>query len=314
MHSTTSLFPDLPPELRNEIYAYLCSPSTSNPTPQNTHLPLGLKVFTCKHTTIQLIPTHYGSTSLLSLPKDTFPEAAEYSSHLLSNAIQLQIGVHFHGRVNTFIQADWNKKLTTHLHKLAKSFPWLRKVARYDIQILWEPVDGILQSKNGKRVAGRIPLDMVGCLTQLMDQEVKRKKGDVKVGLCLEHRFAVQNALSEKKFGLNAFLFRDGGGNEDLGFKRLVREVRKMAHEYHPPRHPRPRFLVVPSSVVPEEKGLIKVQDGVVSWSEWIQGPLIMARMLETEAETERRSVLNRGKEEQVEFPMCHLMAECVMR
>jgi hypothetical protein len=308
MPLATPLFPNLPPELRNEIYSYLSIPP-SDSISLNSHLPLGMKTFTCKHTTINLIPTHHGSTSLLSLPRATFPESLEYSSHLLSNAITLQIGVHFHGRVNNFVQVDWNKKISTHLNKLAKSFPWLKKVAKYDIQILWEPVDGALKSKKGKRVAGQIPLDMVVCLTQLMDAEVKRKRGAVSVGLCMEHSFAIQNALAEHKFGLNTFLFNNGSGDPE--FKKFVREVRMTAHEYHLPTHPHPRFLAVPSPGDSKEKALIRVQDGVVSWSEWTKGLLVMSRTLDAEAP--RGSVLTQGKGE-AEFPMCHLMAECVMR
>ncbi|KAG9189708.1 hypothetical protein G6011_06576 [Alternaria panax] len=311
MPSKTPLFPNLPPELRNEIYAYLSLPSSSDPSPLNTHLPLGLKTFSCKHTTINLIPTHHGSTSLLSLPPAHFEESAEYSSYLLSNAITLRIGVHFHGRVNTFVQTDWNKKVATHLNKLAKSFPWLRKVARYEIQVLWEPVDGVLKSRDGKRVAGRIPLGMVTCLTQLMDAEAKRKRGDVKVGLCLDDCFAVTNALSDTKFGLDTFLFDGDVGGAGLGFKRLVREVRKRGREVHLPRLPHPRFLAVPPVRDPKEDTSVEVLDGVVRWSEWTRGPLVMARTLDVEAE--RGSVLTQGKGE-AEFPMCHLMAECVTR
>jgi hypothetical protein len=306
-HPVTPLFASLPPELRNEIYAHLSLPSTSDLAPLNTHLPLQLKTFSCKHTTTQLIPTHHGFLGLLSLPKDNFPEAAEYASHLLTNGVTIRISVHFHGRVNTFNQGDWNKKLSTHLNKLAKSFPWLRKVARYEIRILWEPVDGTLK---GKRVAGQIPLDMAACLTQLMDQEVKRKRGDVKLRLCLEHRFAVQSALSDKRLGLNTFLFGNVAG-EELGFSKFVREIRKTGHDFHVPENPRARFLVVPSKRAQQDKVLIEVQGGVVSWLDWTRGSLVMARTLDMD--TALVGSLEQGDKEQAEFPMCHLKAECVM-
>ncbi|KAE8832026.1 hypothetical protein HRS9139_06268 [Pyrenophora teres f. teres] len=165
---THLLFPNLPPELRQEIYTYL-SEDPSTPA-QTTGLPLALKTFTCKHTTIQILPVHHGSAGLLSLPHDVFPEAAEYHSWLLSNAVALHIGVKFHGRVNTFVQADWDKKVERHLNKLAKQHPWLRKVGSYHVKICWAPLDKPLRSKKGKRVAGCIPNAMVESLTKMMDE------------------------------------------------------------------------------------------------------------------------------------------------
>ncbi|KAI4951020.1 hypothetical protein J4E86_007529 [Alternaria arbusti] len=126
----TPLFPSLPPELRNEIYAYLSQP-TSTSTPTNNYLPLGLKIFTCKHTTTTLLPIHHSTPGLLSLDPTFIPESREYASYLLSNSLTLLFSIHFRGRINTFVPSDWDKKIQAHLRKLAKSFPWLGKVARY---------------------------------------------------------------------------------------------------------------------------------------------------------------------------------------
>ncbi|EMD89628.1 hypothetical protein COCHEDRAFT_1046635, partial [Bipolaris maydis C5] len=212
------LFPDLPPELRNEIYTYLSSPSPDSQL-LNSHLPLALKTFTCKHTTMHLCPAHHGSTSLLSLSS---PEAHEYASWLLSNGIALHITIHFNGRINTFTLPHWSKKVSTHLHKLARRHPWLAKVASYKIDVLWDPLDGALQSRQQKRRAAHVPLDMADALTQLMQRDVKAKQGSVALRVHFEQRFAVLNALAARKFGVGVFL-RD---RERLrGFKSVLREV-----------------------------------------------------------------------------------------
>jgi hypothetical protein len=307
MSPTTPLFPNLPPELRNEIYAYLSQP-TSTSTATNSHLPLSLKTFSCKHTTLQLLPIHHGTTGLLSLPTTLFPEANEYASYLLTNGISLQISLHFKGRINTFVQSDWAKKTEAHLRKLVKSFPWLSKVARYDVQIFWEPVDGALKSKNGKRNAGGICLDMLRALTAVMDQEVKRKKSDVRVTLNLEHRFAVANALSDTKFGLNKFLGGGGDGQRSLGFCRLVREVRKAGFPHQVPRPLHPAFLPLETVGAPVDRKLIEIVEGRVRWSEWTGGPLVMRKTTGVEVVG---CTMEQGMGE-IDFPMCHLMAECV--
>ena len=190
---THFLFPNLPPELRHEIYTYLSS-DTSTPA-LITGLPLTLKTFHCKHTTINLLPVHYGSLGLLYLPSTLFPEAAEYKTWLLSNAVELCIAVSFHGRVNTFVQADWDKKVEAHLNKLLKQHAWLSKVSSYDIKILWDNKDGSLKSKQGKRVAGSIPRAMMESLTGLMEEGVKKKKGEVKVALIFEEICTAFNAI-----------------------------------------------------------------------------------------------------------------------
>jgi len=298
----TPLFPSLPPELRNEIYAYLSQP-TSTSTPTNSHIPLGLKTFTCKHTTTTLLPIHHSTPGLLSLDPTLIPEAGEYVSYLISNSLTLLFSIHFRGRINTFVPYDWDKKIQAHLRKLAKSFPWLRKVSRYEVQILWEPVDGALKSKGGKRCAGDVCAGLVRGVTGLMDGEVGRKKGWLKVGVNLDHGFAVGNAFSSTKFGLNKFL------GEELGFRTVVREVRKTGIPHHRGPEPlHPAFRAVENAGVPEEKRLILLGQGSVGWSDLTKGPLIMRR---TTGVGLKGSTTELGKDA-MGFPMCHLMAECV--
>jgi hypothetical protein len=202
--------------------------------------------------------------------------------------------------------------METHLRNLAKSFPWLTKVARYDVQILWDPVDGALASRGGKRQAGAIPLDMLNCLTQLMHPEVKRNKACVSVVLHLDHAFAVRHAFSRAAFGFQRFLAPLEQGDACLGFNYLLREVRKAATM---PLHCMTRlhsgFLAVPLvEGVTQDKPLIEVGRGEVGWSEWTRGELVIRK---TTGITGVGCKVERGQGE-MEFPMCHLLAECVER
>ncbi|KAH8719356.1 hypothetical protein GQ44DRAFT_567589, partial [Phaeosphaeriaceae sp. PMI808] len=170
------LLPNLPPELRTEIYAYLSSPAHNPST--TIGLPLPLKTYENRHTAIQVLPYHHGDPSLLS---SAFTESTEYNTYLLNNATTLKINVVFYGRVQTFVQAHWNVKVETHLKKLARMHPWLEKVARYEVSILWDAVDVL---GKGKRTVGRIGADMLSVLTGMLgDSNVKMKRGRVDVKL-----------------------------------------------------------------------------------------------------------------------------------
>ncbi|KAF1830966.1 hypothetical protein BDW02DRAFT_572505 [Decorospora gaudefroyi] len=301
------LFPELPPELRNDVYAYLSIPQSEYSSKAlNTDVPIQLRTFSCKHTTVQLCPVHHGSTGLLALRNYQIQEALEYHSWLLNNALELRIGVYFKGRINTFIQADWDKKMKVHLRKLAKLHPWLRKVAKYDIQILWDATDGALKSKNNKKTAGQVPLNMVKTLTCLVDEDVKRNKGNLQVGLHLDHRFAVENAMSPTKFGLEKFI----SDQETMlhGFKEFATEIRKAPYLDMLPRSPYPILLRIVPSVSQEEKALLVIEAGTVSWLDWITGQLVAKKTLGTAAEVGRTG--SEGSME-ADFPIDHLLAEC---
>jgi hypothetical protein len=298
------LLPNLPPELRNEIYAYVSTPESGS-SPTNTQLPLQLKTFSCKHTTVQICPTYHGSAGLLALPKVDFLEVREYHSWLLNNAVELRIGVHFKGRINTFVQADWSKKMEAHLRKLAKLHPWLKKVATYEIQMLWNAPDGALKSKNNKRIAGQVPLDMVKTLTLLMDADVKRKRGDVRVGLHLDHRYAVGNAISDVKFGLDRFL-----ADEEHGFQIFTKEVRKAPPSYTLTPPPLEGFLVI-ASALDEEKVLLEVKEGAVTWSERTKGQLVTKK---TAGSLVQAGDLKQEDNIGSAFLMRNLVAECLGR
>lgn len=269
------LLPQLPPELRNEIYGYL-STRDDKSVAINKGLSMKLKEYSSKHTTVQICPVHYGYTSLLALEKYKFQEAHEYFSWLLNNALELRIGVIFKGRVSTFIQADWDKKIAIHLRKLAKQHLWLKKVAKYSIQVIWDSTDGALKSRNKRRTVGQIPKDMVKTLTVLMDENVKRRRGDICVRLCLEHRIAVENALSATKIGLADFFL---ASNESSGCWRLTQGVWKQPY----PRDPqilRHSPQVADSSAASKERVVLSVEEGLVEWAIEKGSQMVLMRTL----------------------------------
>jgi hypothetical protein len=265
------LFPDLPPELRNEIYTYL---STSTPT--TTSLPLKLKTFSCRHTTIQICPVHYGSTNLLSLSHYNFNESHEYASWLRQNGLQLKIGIIFKGRVNTFVQRDWDKKISAHLRKLVKIYPWLEKVAQYDVRVKWDPMDGALKSKGGKRVAGEIVRDMLAMLMRgMMQADVRKKKGDVKVKLGIGHRIAVESVVAGARFGLAEVLSVGGDEVRSKTWEVWKEECKNIAQIEESPR-----FVPV-LQAKQEEKHLLDVERGVVTWADSVKEQLVVRKRVE---------------------------------
>jgi hypothetical protein len=273
------LFPDLPPELRNEVFRYLSGPGLTSAA-KVVGLPLKLRTYECKHTIVQICPVHYGSTSLLALQTYGFQEASEYTTWLRNNAIELRIGVFFKGRVNTFVQQDWDNKMETHLRKLAKLHPWLKKVAKYDIQILWSPIDGVMKSRKNKRIAGQIPRDMTTTLTGLVDVSVKRKKGELKMKLCLEHKTAVETVLSGTRFGFAACFSSPFGG-----YRRETKQ---------------------------EDKSLIEIEPGLIKWTVGAQGHLVMKRYLLDGVVIGLATGNEREKDMAVDHVVFALLGECL--
>jgi hypothetical protein len=267
------LFPNLPPELRNEVYSYLSLPGTTS-SASIFGLPLKLKMFECKHTTVELCAVHYGSTGLLALQAYRFAEAREYASWLLNNAMELRIGVTFKGRVNTFIQQDWDRKMVAHLRKLAKLHPWLKKVAKYNVQIFWSPVDGVLRSKKNKRTAGRIAKDIAAALTALPGADVQGGKGELNLKLCLDHKFAAETVISGTRFGFDEFL---SPGTDTGGFRRQTREVWKEPYMKLVEEKAGARFLVI-APAQPEDRGLMVIEDNLVKWTIGESGHLVMRK------------------------------------
>ena len=189
------------------------------------------------------------------------------------------------------MQADWDKKVEAHLNKLVKRHQWLRKVSRYDVKILWDTADGALRSKGEKRVAGSIPRAMVNSLTRMMDEGVKKRKGEVQVALVLERILASMNVMQAVRFGLDVFLHN---GTEGAGLRRLVKEVR------------------IGSCTSPVFSSfLIQEEEGIVEWAEWTQGQLVMGKT--SLGGDGGVAVVTRGKKD-AEFPFGYTLMDCMGR
>ncbi|KAF2691974.1 hypothetical protein K458DRAFT_259834, partial [Lentithecium fluviatile CBS 122367] len=194
------LFPDIPPELRNLIYANTISPSQAT----NIGLPFESKTFTLCHTRVVIEPIHHGNPSILALQNYRFQEASEYHSYLLTHAIQLRITVLFNGHMNSFIQEHWDGKMASHLKNLLKKFPWLAKVSDYHFRILWEPVSWVAGKK--RRNFGAITKRMVDALTGMMDGDLKKKRGFVRAELQIGRGVASDYVSQQQPLGLADFL------------------------------------------------------------------------------------------------------------
>ena len=271
------LFPTLPPELRNQVFEELST--VDNTSPATTFgLPFQVKKYESKHTTVQICAVHYGSEGLLALHEYRFQEAGEFQSWLIHNAIELRIGVTFTGRVNTFVQANWDQKMTLHLHKLAKQYPWLTKVSRYDIQIHFAPTDGELKSKRNMRLAAQIPRDMVQTLTMLMDERIAINRGHVNACLSLHYMLALENTYWTTKLGLAAFFSAPfPSATPSPTIKTLIKNVSvvPLPALFRPPR-PGRRLIDVPSTQ--ENKDMLLIQGSRVTWKAAQIGCLVMSK------------------------------------
>ncbi|KAF1973033.1 hypothetical protein BU23DRAFT_554576 [Bimuria novae-zelandiae CBS 107.79] len=210
------LLPSLPPELRDLIYAQTISNSAHAAT---NGLPFTRKIYDSSHTRVEIMPVHYGNAGLLALQRYRYLEGDEYANWTLANAVQLRITVLFKGHVNTFVQEHWDKKIATHLKNLAKRYPWLRKVADYDVKILWRPCSWAPSKK--KRRAGAIAKRMVEVLTQEMDAHVRAKRGNVHAGLYVAKWVVGDLGVRGQALGLGEFVW-----DVEEGFaKTQVREM-----------------------------------------------------------------------------------------
>jgi hypothetical protein len=302
------MFPNLPPELRNEVYNYLSTPETTT-SASITGIPLKIKTFECKHTIVQLCPAHHGSNGLLALESWQFQEAREYSSWLLNNATELNIGVVFRGRINNFVQQDWDKKMEAHLRKIAKLHPWLKKVAKYNIQILWSPVDGVLKSRKNKRTAGRIVRDIATTLTALVHGDVKKKRGELNLKLCPDHKIAVETVLSGTRFGFSHYFSLSGSGLDD--FKKQTREVWKEAHAKQEEQKSGSILVPVPQAK-PEERSVMEVANSAMKWTTGAKGHLVMRKCLLDGGVTELITGSEQGQGTMVDHVLVSLVGECL--
>ncbi|KAF2009321.1 hypothetical protein BU24DRAFT_87216 [Aaosphaeria arxii CBS 175.79] len=209
------LFPELPPELRNAIYAETfdhSAPASSN------GLPFVSKAYELAHTSLRITPIHRGNISLLQLQKYKFLEAREYFTQLVANNAELHITIVFKGHVNTFVQEHWNDKVTTHFKKIIKKFPWLSKVKRWDVDVFWKP-PARTYGQGKPAVLARIMNGMVGTVLSFQDSSVRSRSGESRVVLHIDKMLACALWHQRLDLGLHCFL------TTSVAVKREVREV-----------------------------------------------------------------------------------------
>ncbi|KAH7119851.1 hypothetical protein B0J11DRAFT_71501 [Dendryphion nanum] len=209
-----TLFPTLPAELRNEIYSHTM---TSSPT--SYALPFEAKTWYTKHTTLYLMPVHCGNPSLLDLSEHNYLEGREYNNWVLTKGIEFRGAIRFHGHPHTFIQKHWDADVLRHLRKLAKRFPWVERVAKWDMRVIWRP-PGDKDCKQHDR-AGAIASGFVAAMTQIVKRDFV-KDLDVSVDLHIESGYAflpVLHAYGPISLGLEGFM------KDRVGAKRESRAV-----------------------------------------------------------------------------------------
>lgn len=251
------LFPGLPAELRSIVYSNtICAsqPATS------TGLPFESKTYTFSHTKVVLTPIHHGIPNLLDLKKYHFLEASEYHNYLFNHAIQLRISIHFNGHMHIFVQEHWDQKMSAYLKNLFKKFPFLDKVANYDIQIFWEPNAFTLEKK--RRNVGVIAKRMVEVLTAKLSAALKMRKSFVKATLQIEPYVAQDYERERRSLGFADFASFDSDA------------IWKQQHEI---RIPSTYSSATPSNLGPKGHMIFKIQterkkDGTVAKLENIGG------------------------------------------
>ncbi|KAF2003839.1 hypothetical protein P154DRAFT_72704 [Amniculicola lignicola CBS 123094] len=103
------LFPQLPPELRNEVYSYLVHDEEKPYT--YLGMPFAPKTYNVGRTKITFAVVHQGNPSLLNLHKDKFLEAEEYFSCLVPTAVTLWVSVVVKGYMHKAEFASWKTKV-----------------------------------------------------------------------------------------------------------------------------------------------------------------------------------------------------------
>ncbi|KAK3216943.1 hypothetical protein GRF29_1g1411748 [Pseudopithomyces chartarum] len=243
------LLPTLPPELRDLIYTQTIP--TSNPA-TTAGLPFTRKTYDSSHTRVEISPFHNGNPGLLALQHYRYLEGNEYAKWIFANAVTLQITVHFKGHLNTFVQEHWDKKIGAHLKNLAKRNPWLRKVANYEVKIMWMPKE----SGHGKKMRriGAVAGRMVEVLTQQMDENVKVKKGDVKAGLFVGGWTVLDYRASGQAMGLGEFVWGLNKGSPKMQVREAGVAVRaEEGEENEVDTYMPSRFRAVPSASSKDE-------------------------------------------------------------
>ncbi|KAF2476641.1 uncharacterized protein BDR25DRAFT_339590 [Lindgomyces ingoldianus] len=206
-HLSRALLARLPPELCNEIYAH----ATNDNNPSTSFaLPFKSKTFDFPRISKTIVSLkHHGNNGLLALHKYHFTEAREYYSWVMNHGVTLQITIKFTGNLLRFNMGDWTKKMSKHMEKLIKCYPFIPIIANWDVEILWHPEEkGFCEARNG--VTASVVNSMLDCLFSFHDQKVGVRKGVLGVVLRINNTVAVSYMQYVKKFGLASFLRLSG--------------------------------------------------------------------------------------------------------
>ena len=269
-----TLIPDLPAELRNEIYSYLTS--TTSHIASTHNLPFATKRYETSHTTIRLSAVHGGNRSLLDLAKYEFLEAEEYWNWLLAHAIEIRIAIVFKGHLNTFNYQHWDAKTTKILKKLVVKWPLLARAKSWDLRIVFEcKVDGFLRAKDG--AVGRIARDMTSTVLAFLGG--KGHKANVR--LCIPRYLALQKVASGRRFGLEEFLVDDKQKTITRHKDRFVVVSIVGAMETNS-EESKARLVPIKDVLeVERDDGLVMVGKENVTWSDKTQGSIVMRNLQE---------------------------------
>lgn len=273
-----SLFPSLPPELRNLIYTHtICE---DNPA-TTLGLPFQHKIYDSSHTKVVLTLVHHGNPSLLALRQTNCLEAEEYHKFLLAQALTLRISVLFKGNLNTFIQEHWDKKTRTHLKKLGKKYAWFGKVMQYDVQILWESRAWVAFGRKVRK-PGAVAKRMVEVLCEGMDADLKRKRGVVEARLHLADCVVKEYVHGNQALGMKEFVQLR---NELDGVKRGICEVRLVPAGLSLSQRGEGRGGELPFHLkgvtkFKKEKDLLVENDGIVEWGSQTKGHVVIHKGL----------------------------------
>ncbi|KAF2641697.1 hypothetical protein P280DRAFT_282928 [Massarina eburnea CBS 473.64] len=280
------IFPQLPPELRNLIYFYTIREDN---VATNIGLPFEHKVYDSSHTTVTIMPVYRGTPHLFALAKYGFLEAQEYRLYLLSSALEFRISVIFKGNTQHFIQEHWDKKMLTHLKNLGKKYSWMKKVTRYDVQILWTPAPMPRVDTKRRVDVGKIAGRMVDVLTGGSNSEFMKKRGDVKAVLHLKDAVAVHYVFSGREMGLRQFVETTPDASHRQS--RAVSIAPKKSEDA-PPLPPQFKHV---SQVKANAQQLLIADKGVVEWTDWTEGDLVFRK----EQEMGKADAIRSGTQEE---------------
>ena len=127
----------------------------------------------------------------------------------------------------------------------------MKKVANYEVKILWTP-RGSVHGKKIRRI-GAIAGRMVEVLTQEMDENVRSKKGNVEAGLFVATGVVAEYRTKGQIMGLGEFVWGLDGGSlqtqvRELGVAEKADQGGKQGGEVEANAYLPKRFKAIPGA------------------------------------------------------------------